>query len=100
MLTDLEPKPQPLGNLCGFRYERIWRSLIGKDVAAEMNKAFSQALMVQLRNPKLTKEQQKELHDQLWSEGKHELHKAVLAGTDGPVSNKIFPTVSFPSRFD
>ena len=98
-LTDLAPKPQPLGNFCVFRYERVWRSLTGRDVAAEMNRAFSQARLVQLRNPQLTQEQQKELHDQLWREGNQELHKAALADTDGPVSTKIFPAVSFLSRF-
>ncbi len=98
-LTDLAPKPQPLNNLCVFRYERVWHSLAGKDVATEMNKAFSQARLVQLRNPQLTKEQQKELHDQLWREGKHELHKAALTDTDGPILTKIFPAVSLPLSF-
>ena len=98
-LTDLAPKPQPLNNLCVFRYERVWRSLTGKDVATEMNKAFSQARLVQLRNPQLTKYQRRELHDQLWREGKQQLHKAAVTDTGRPISTKIFPAVSFLSRF-
>ncbi len=87
-------------NFCTFRYERIWLSLDGKDVEAELKKAFFRAQVVRLRrHSHLTKEQQKDVHDAFWQAGEQSLYKAILNSSGSQVPPKLFAAVSLPLGF-
>lgn len=86
-----------MGRLCTFNYFREWVSLRGKNVKEEMQKALQNARDRKLRRSYLlTKEEQKELHDKYWQEGKASLHKAILANTTSRGSYGHFIAVSLP----